>query len=65
MEDLKNAVESFKDSKLMKNIEKQSEELEKRRHSSVDNSNNRKKGKVKKKMKNLLEKQQVYKMMEK
>ena len=42
MEELKNAVESFKDSKLMKNIEKQSEESKKRRHSSVDNSKSRK-----------------------
>jgi hypothetical protein len=41
MEDLKKTVEKFKDSLLMKNIEEPTENILKRRHSSVDDTKNR------------------------
>ena len=42
MEDLRHAVDSFKEEKMIKDIEKSKEILNKRRHSSADNTKNRK-----------------------
>ena len=42
MEDLRHAVDSFKEEKMIKDIEKSNEILNKRRHSSADNTKNRK-----------------------